>query len=57
MIPSCVVNIIREKDPSENDRYTGFKDGVEASEIDFHGLGICDRERIQNPVRLLLRNQ
>ena len=39
MIPSCVVNVIREKYPSENDQYTGFKDDVEASEIDFSWVG------------------
>ena len=39
MISSCVVNVIREKYPSENGWYTGFKDGVEASEIDFSCVG------------------
>ena len=33
--PSCVVNVIREKYPSEKGQYTGFKDGVEAFEINF----------------------
>ena len=39
MIPSCVVNVIQEKYPSENGRYTGFKDGVEAFDIDFSWVG------------------
>ena len=39
MRPSCVVNVIREKYPSENSQYTCFKDGKEASEIDFSWVG------------------
>ena len=39
MIPSCVVNLIREKYPSENGQCTGFKDGVEVSEVDFPWVG------------------
>ena len=34
-IPSCVVNVIRERYPGEKGQYTGFKDGVEAFESNF----------------------
>ena len=35
VIPSCVVNVFREKYPKENDQYTGFKNCGKATEIDF----------------------
>ena len=38
-IPACVIKIIQEKYPIENDQYTGFKDGEKVSEIDFSWAG------------------
>ena len=34
-----MVNVIKEKYSSENGQYTGFKDSVERSEIDFLWVG------------------
>ena len=39
LIHSCVVNAIWEKYPNENGQYTAFKDGEEASKIDFSWYG------------------
>ena len=44
-----MVNLIQEKYPSENGQCTGFKDGVEVSEVDLPWVGDMWPEKNSEP--------